>query len=77
MIALALAHPAEIGTRESAAVDSGRRDVGQTVADAIVAWRNTDGFAPAPPPFTGFSPPGSGGRRRRPTRLVRGRGRRP
>src|SRR5262249_9216944 len=26
---------------------------GQTVADAIVAWRNTDGFTPAPPPFLG------------------------
>jgi len=26
---------------------------GQTVADAIWAWRQTDGFAPAPPPFEG------------------------
>ena len=26
---------------------------GQTVADAIWAWRLTDGFAPAPPPFVG------------------------
>ena len=26
---------------------------GQTVADAIVAWRNADGFTPAPPPNTG------------------------
>ena len=26
---------------------------GQTVADAILAWRSTDGFAPAPPPFVG------------------------
>ena len=26
---------------------------GQTVADAIWAWRLTDGFAPAPPPFFG------------------------
>jgi hypothetical protein len=26
---------------------------GQTVADAILAWRNTDGFAPAPPQFLG------------------------
>jgi hypothetical protein len=26
---------------------------GQTVADAIIAWRNTDGITPAPPPFTG------------------------
>jgi hypothetical protein len=26
---------------------------GQTVADAIIAWRNTDGFSSAPPPYTG------------------------
>ena len=26
---------------------------GQTVADAIWAWRQTDGFAPPPPPFEG------------------------
>ena len=26
---------------------------GQTVADAIWAWRSTDHFSPAPPPFTG------------------------
>ena len=26
---------------------------GQTVADAIIAWRSTDGFTPAPPPFLG------------------------
>lgn len=26
---------------------------GQTVADAIVAWRNTDGFSPAPPAYNG------------------------
>jgi membrane-associated phospholipid phosphatase len=26
---------------------------GQTVADAIVAWRSTDGFTPPPPPFLG------------------------
>jgi hypothetical protein len=26
---------------------------GQTVADAILAWRSTDGFTPAPPPFLG------------------------
>jgi membrane-associated phospholipid phosphatase len=26
---------------------------GQTVADAILAWRSTDGFTPAPPPFVG------------------------
>jgi hypothetical protein len=28
---------------------------GQTVADAIWAWRSTDGFTPAPPPFVGGS----------------------
>jgi len=27
---------------------------GQSVADAIWAWRSTDGFTPAPPPFLGF-----------------------
>jgi hypothetical protein len=26
---------------------------GQQVADAIWAWRSTDGFTPAPPPFLG------------------------
>ena len=26
---------------------------GQTVADAILAWRSTDGFTPAPPPYLG------------------------
>jgi hypothetical protein len=28
-------------------------DWGQAVADAIIAWRNTDGITPAPPPFLG------------------------
>src|SRR5262245_38710028 len=28
-------------------------DWGQYVADQIWAWRSTDGFSPAPPPFTG------------------------
>jgi hypothetical protein len=28
---------------------------GQTVADAIWAWRSSDGFTPPPPPFTGGS----------------------
>jgi hypothetical protein len=42
-----------IGARDSrAAVDSGIA-WGQTVADAIVAWRSTDGFTPPPPPFLG------------------------
>jgi hypothetical protein len=31
---------------------------GQTVADAILAWRSTDGFVPPPPPFTGGTNPG-------------------
>jgi len=31
---------------------------GQTVADAILAWRSTDGIAPPPPPFTGGTNPG-------------------
>jgi hypothetical protein len=28
---------------------------GQTVADAILAWRSTDGFTPTPPPYVGGS----------------------
>lgn len=31
---------------------------GQTVADAMLAWRSTDGFTPPPPPFLGGSNPG-------------------
>lgn len=31
---------------------------GQTVADDVMAWRATDGFAPPPPPFTGGTAPG-------------------
>jgi hypothetical protein len=31
---------------------------GQAVADAIWAWRSTDGFTPAPPPFLGGNAPG-------------------
>ena len=31
---------------------------GQTVADAILAWRSADGFTPPPPPFTGGTNPG-------------------
>jgi hypothetical protein len=30
---------------------------GQTVANAILAWRSTDGFTPPPPPFFGGSAP--------------------
>jgi hypothetical protein len=44
---------ASIGARErSAAIASGVA-WGQTVADAILAWRSTDGFTPPPPPFLG------------------------
>jgi len=44
---------ASIGTRESsAAIESGIA-WGQTVANAILTWRSTDGFTPAPPPFVG------------------------
>jgi membrane-associated phospholipid phosphatase len=38
--------------RRQKAVDSGVA-WGQEVADAIWTWRSTDGFMPAPPPFTG------------------------
>ncbi len=31
---------------------------GQEVAEAILAWRSTDGFTPAPPPFFGGNEPG-------------------
>ncbi len=31
---------------------------GQTVAEAILAWRSTDGFTPPPPPFLGGLEPG-------------------
>src|ERR1700693_5074315 len=38
--------------RRQKAVDAGVA-WGQEVADAIWTWRSTDGFPPAPPPFTG------------------------
>lgn len=38
---------------ENAQAISGGIAWGQTVADAIWAWRQTDGFAPPPPPFEG------------------------
>jgi hypothetical protein len=47
-----------------AAIDDGgqslRRGVdwGQSVADEILKWRNTDGFTPAPPDFLGGDKPG-------------------
>lgn len=44
---------AVLGARENAAAIASGRAWGQTVADAILVWRGTDGFAPAPPPFLG------------------------
>ena len=44
---------AELGTRQSPAAIASGAAWGVTVANAIVAWRNTDGFTPAPPPFLG------------------------
>jgi membrane-associated phospholipid phosphatase len=44
---------ASIGTRESSAAIASGIAWGQTVANAILTWRSTDGFAPAPPPFLG------------------------
>ncbi len=44
---------ARLGARENSATISNGRAWGQTVADAILAWRSTDGFTPAPPPFLG------------------------
>jgi PAP2 superfamily len=40
--------------------ESMRRGVewGQLVAEAILLWRSTDGFTPAPPPYLGGSEPG-------------------
>ena len=43
----------EIGAHESSAAIASGRTWGQTVADAILAWRGIDGFTPAPPPFLG------------------------
>ena len=48
----------EIGTHDSAATIASGVAWGQTVADAIIAWRNTDKFTPAPPPFLGVDAPG-------------------
>ena len=42
-----------IGTRESSAAIANGTAWGQSVADAILAWRSTDGFTPPPPPFLG------------------------
>src|SRR5581483_3331603 len=45
------------GAERPDAIQSGI-DWGQTVADAIWAWRSDDGFADTPPPFTGGNAPG-------------------
>jgi hypothetical protein len=44
---------ASIGTRDSSAAIAAGIAWGQSVADSIMAWRSTDGFAPPPPPFLG------------------------
>ena len=44
---------AVIATRASSAAVASGVAWGQTVADAILAWRSADGFTPAPPPFVG------------------------
>jgi len=44
---------AVLGTRDDSAAIASGRAWGQTVADAILAWRSTDGFTPAPQPFLG------------------------
>jgi hypothetical protein len=50
---------AVIATHASSAAVASGVTWGQTVADAIIAWRNADGFAPAPPPFTGSATVGT------------------
>ena len=47
-----------IGTGESSAAIASGTAWGQSVADAILAWRSTDGFTPAPAPFLGGTNPG-------------------
>jgi hypothetical protein len=42
-----------IATQASSASVASGVSWGQTVANAILAWRNADGFTPAPPPFLG------------------------
>jgi hypothetical protein len=42
-----------IGAREKKAAIASGTAWGQDVADAILAWRSTDAFAPPPPPFLG------------------------
>jgi len=47
----------EEGAEHSQSIDRGI-EWGQHVADEIWAWRSTDGFAPAPPPYFGVNVPG-------------------
>jgi hypothetical protein len=44
---------AELGARESPGAVASGLAWGETVANAILTWRNSDGFTPAPPPFVG------------------------
>jgi hypothetical protein len=46
---------AVLAAREDGAAIASGLAWGQTVADAILAWRSTDGFTPAPPAFLGGS----------------------
>src|SRR5262245_6023873 len=61
------AQAVELGAKREASLaaisdggESKRRGVewGQFVADAILEWRSTDGFTPAPPPYLGSDEPG-------------------
>jgi hypothetical protein len=49
---------AVVSAEESASSVASGIAWGQSVAEAIVAWRSTDGFTPAPPPFLGGLAPG-------------------
>jgi membrane-associated phospholipid phosphatase len=49
---------AVIATRDDAAAIAAGVQWGQTVADAIIAWRSTDGFTTVLPPFLGGANPG-------------------
>ena len=44
---------AVLAARENSAAIASGRAWGQTVADAILTWRSTDGFTPTPPAFVG------------------------
>jgi membrane-associated phospholipid phosphatase len=46
---------AVLSARENAAAIASGRAWGQTVADAMLEWRNTDGFTPTPPAYLGGS----------------------